>query len=112
MAIFKKDRTAVLFVISLMLWFSLPAKQYIARMDGPINVAAYMAAFFILTTTFHYNLNCANLPKCTEHECVADCHRRGFQVGVGLVHCMDGRPDQCCCVHGGLLHPDDKLTTN
>ena len=42
-------------------------------------------------TAFHYNLNCANLPKCTEHECVADCHRRGFQVGVGLVHCMDGR---------------------
>uniref|UniRef100_A0A0E0CKC1 Hydrophobic seed protein domain-containing protein n=1 Tax=Oryza meridionalis TaxID=40149 RepID=A0A0E0CKC1_9ORYZ len=71
MAIFKKDRTAVLSVISLM-------------------VTAMV------------------LSSCQ----AADCHRRGFQVGVGLVHCMDGRPDQCCCVHGGLLHPDDKLTTN
>uniref|UniRef100_I1R4Z3 Uncharacterized protein n=1 Tax=Oryza glaberrima TaxID=4538 RepID=I1R4Z3_ORYGL len=88
MAIFKKDGTTVLFVI--LTWLNYACKY----------------------TAFHYKLSCANLPKCTEHACVADCNRRGFQVGVGLVHCMDGRPDQCCCVHGGLLHPDDKLTTN
>uniref|UniRef100_A0A0D3HSL8 Uncharacterized protein n=1 Tax=Oryza barthii TaxID=65489 RepID=A0A0D3HSL8_9ORYZ len=91
MAIFKKDRTAVLFIMSLMVTAMV--------------LSSYQAAF-------HYNLSCANLPKCTELACVADCHRRGFLVSVGLVHCIYGRPNQCCCVHGGLLHPNDKLTPN
>ncbi|EEC69033.1 hypothetical protein OsI_37843 [Oryza sativa Indica Group] len=91
MVIFKKDGTAVLFVMSLMV---------IAMLLSSCQAA------------IHFNLHCADLPKCTEHECMADCHRRGFQVGVGLVDCMDGRPDQCCCRHGLLHHPDDKLTTN
>nr|ABA96783.1 hypothetical protein LOC_Os12g12220 [Oryza sativa Japonica Group] len=56
MAIFKKDGTAVLFVMVTAMFLS-----------------SWQAAF-------HYKLSCANLPKCTEHACVADCNRRGFQL--------------------------------
>uniref|UniRef100_A0A0E0CKC2 Uncharacterized protein n=1 Tax=Oryza meridionalis TaxID=40149 RepID=A0A0E0CKC2_9ORYZ len=58
MVIFKKDGTAVLFVMSLMV---------IAMVLSSCQAA------------IHFNLHCADLPKCTEHECMADCHRRGFQ---------------------------------